>query len=68
MHRCSATGFIVEVAVLIDGQWCYKPLVMSGTYLRSAVSSFCVEILALEESSRCLKRPLTRLGTRPRHN
>ena len=68
MHRCSATGFIVEAGVLTAGLWCYKPLVMGGTYIPSPVSPFCTEILALEESSLCLKRLLTSLGKRPRHN
>ena len=65
-RSCSAAAYIIELGTLIQGQWVFKPLAMSGTYINSPVSSFNDESLALEESLLFLKRLLTRPGKRPR--
>ena len=67
-RHCSAAAFVIEVGRIVEGRWCFKPLVLSGTYIEPPVSSFCAEVLALEESSLCLKHLLTRLGKRPRRS
>ena len=56
--RCSGCAFIIEAGILENASWIFKPIVLSGTYLRTPVSSFTVESLALEEATLCLKRLL----------
>ena len=44
--------------MLEANEWTFKPIVLSGTYIESPISSFSVESLALEEATLCLKKLL----------
>ena len=54
--RCGQ--FIIEAGILENASWTFKPTVPSGTFIRTPVSSFTVESLALDEATLCLKRLL----------
>ena len=56
--KCSASAWIMEVGLLHNGSWDYKPLAMGGTFFSRPLSSFLAETLALEECTLFLKRIL----------
>ena len=60
-NKSSASAWVVEAGVFIDGQWSYKPIAMSGTYFESPISSFTAETAALAECTTFVKRLLKEL-------
>ena len=54
-HSCSASAWIIEAGIVIDGQWTFKPIALARTYTSSYMSSFTAEAIALEECTRFLR-------------
>ena len=53
---CSAAAWIVERVVLEDGRQVVQPFARGGTYLKTPVSSFLAEAVALDEGMSYLHR------------
>ena len=58
-QSCSATGWVIEVGRFVDEAWDFRPLVMSGRFFATPISSFQSEALALEECTLFLLKFLT---------
>ena len=68
--KCSASAWILEVGLLLNGDWCFRPLAMGGSSHPAEISSFAAEAVALEEATLFIKRivetPSEPHGKKPR--